>query len=1146
MMVRWVLHAIVIFAVLTLAKTNWPSEARAQGADELASLHTKVSQLYSQGKYAEAIPIAERYVSLAREKYGDNHTSYGAAISWLAYVYQAHDHYAEAEPLFKRALAIYENTVGPDHPDIATALNNLARLYLARGRSPEAEPLYKRALAISEKVLGPENLGVGQSLNNLANLYDEQGRYTDAEPLYRRALAISEKALGPDHTEVATALDNLAAVYRSQGRYSEAEPLYKRAIAINEKVLGPEHPGVGQTLNGLANLYNRQGRYPEAEPLYKRALAISEKALGPDHTEVAKSMNNIALLYESQGRYAEAEPLYKRALAIWEKALGPEHRIVATALNNLALLYEGQWRYIEAEPLYIRSLAIDEATLGRDHPNVGTDLNNLAWLYFVQGRYAEAEPLYKRSLTIKEKALGPEHPSLGTSLDNLGLLYDRQGRYAEAEPLLKRAYAIRNEALRLDHPDVGHSLNNLALLYFHQGRNAEAEPLYKRALAIYEKTLGPEHPQLGTSLDNLARVALAQRDWPQAAEYWRRATKVIERRIERGLAGSERSSFKGEAVRNSRYFYGLVKMIDRLAPQGHADRARLGSEMFEKAQWAQASEAGNAISQMAARGASGNAALASLVRERQNLVGEWQIKDKQLITAKSEPPAKRNTEAEKVLSDRLTTIDSLLKTIDVRFANDFPKYASLASPKPASVAEVQAVLQPNEALVLIFDTYEFKSVPEETFIWVVTKGDMRWVKSELGTKALTESKAALRCGLDRSGNWERVEVGNRWQATNETCKALRPNGLGNDELLPFDLGKAHALYKALFGDVADLIAGKSLLVVPSGPLTQLPFHVLLTARAEAKEELKETFKGAPWLAKTHTITVLPAVSSLIALREHPRPSLANRRPFLGIGNPLLEGDPKDEQQRKDAALARRWQSCKFDTRISSNEPTFRKPVAQQTRGLANPTSILRNAPLPETANELCTVAEDLKANRADVLLGALATETEIKRRNANNELANYRVVHFATHGAVAGDFRGTTEPGLLLTPPETASDEDDGYLSASEISALRLDADWVILSACNTAAGGAQNAEALSGLARAFFYAGARALLVSHWSVNSYASEGLITTTQSALLADDKMGRAEALRRVMLRLITTAETAEHAHPAYWAPFVVVGEGGTGR
>ncbi len=120
-------------------------------------------------------------------------------------------------------------------------------------------------------------------------------------------------------------------------------------------------------------------------------------------------------------------------------------------------------------------------------------------------------------------------------------------------------------------------------------------------------------------------------------------------------------------------------------------------------------------------------------------------------------------------------------------------------------------------------------------------------------------------------------------------------------------------------------------------------------------------------------------------------------------------------------------------------------------------------------------------------------------------------------------------------------------LTASEIATLDLDADWVILSACNTAAAdGTPGAEGLSGLAKAFFYAGARALLVSHWSVVSDAAVKLTTTMFDEMSTDSDIGRAEALRRARLKLMTDDEMPYFAHPMFWAPFVVVGEGGVPR
>ena len=303
-------------------------------------------------------------------------------------------------------------------------------------------------------------------------------------------------------------------------------------------------------------------------------------------------------------------------------------------------------------------------------------------------------------------------------------------------------------------------------------------------------------------------------------------------------------------------------------------------------------------------------------------------------------------------------------------------------------------------------------------------------------------------------------------------------------------------------------------------------------------------RSIAWLARKHALTVLPSVASL---RRVAQPSLA-AKPFIGFGNPLLEGHQHHPQYgsyyRQQAQLARDNQGCQPTARqaVASLRATHRGVAAVAMRGgLADVDDVRAQTPLPETADEVCAVASHLNVQSADIRLGAHATEREVKTLSETGVLAQYRIVHFATHGALAGQLSNTTEAGLILTPPETATAVDDGYLSASEIAALKLDADWVILSACNTAAGGATGAEALSGLARAFFYAQARALLVSHWAVYSDATVKLVTATAKAATLDRSVGRAEALRRAMLALMDSG-TPHEAHPSFWAPFVVVGEG----
>ncbi|MFH1092201.1 MAG: CHAT domain-containing tetratricopeptide repeat protein [Pseudomonadota bacterium] len=270
---------IIVILLFLLSAAAAVVQAQTAELDRANSLNDQMSQLYRQGRYAEAITLAQE------------------------------------------VLTIREKALGPEHPDVAESLNNLATLYQATGAYAQAEPLYQRALAIFEKALGPNHPDVAWSLNNLAAFYHATGAYTQAEPLYKRALAIREKILGPEHPDVALTLNNLAALYNDTGAYTQAEPLYKRALAIREKTLGPNHPDVALTLNNLATLYNDTGAYTQAEPLLERALTIWEKALGPNHPHVAASLNNLAVFLSARDQEKKALPLFLRAQGITEKLI---------------------------------------------------------------------------------------------------------------------------------------------------------------------------------------------------------------------------------------------------------------------------------------------------------------------------------------------------------------------------------------------------------------------------------------------------------------------------------------------------------------------------------------------------------------------------------------------------------------------------------------------------------------------------------------------------------------------------------------------------------------------------------------------------------------------------------------------------------
>ena len=363
----------------------------------------------------------------------------------------------------------------------------------------------------------------------------------------------------------------------------------------------------------------------------------------------------------------------------------------------------------------------------------------------------------------------------------------------------------------------------------------------------------------------------------------------------------------------------------------------------------------------------------------------------------------------------------------------------------------------------------------------------------------------------------------------------------------YDLQTAYGLYRDFLAPLAPAWKpAKRLVVVSDGLLGTIPLAILVTEPTSMPKQddvLFSQYRDVPWLARSHAIAHLPSVASLAALRATASASAAELA-FVGFGDPLF-----DRSATPVAQSAARGQVRGLGT----NDQTLVIRSTPRTGAMRSATS--KDLPrLPDTADEIVAVASALGANLdRDVFLGVRATETNVMELNDTGVLKRYRVLSFATHGLVAGDLDGLDKPALALSEPspQEAAAGADGLLTTDEILGLDLDADWVVLSACNTAAGDGSGAEAVSGLGRAFFYAGADALLVSNWPVHSEATRSLMTYLFKTYSAQSSGDRAQALRSALVYMIDEEGFRDdqgrmvfsYAHPLFWAPFTLVGDGG---
>jgi CHAT domain-containing protein len=972
----------------------------------------------------------------------------------------------------------------------------------AQGKVSEALAAYDAAIVVAEKA--GDRARVSKLAHDAAIFAMLLERYDDAAKRARKALAVETAVTGARSGNVAAILNTLAQILESQGRSAEALAEATKAVAIAREAFGAEHPNVGATLSTLGKVQAADGDAAAAEATFLSAIKIEEKGLGADHPAVAGSLNDLAALYRGQYRLEEAERLQKRVVGIALKAYGENHPNHATALSALGRNYLDQARWDDANAVLTRALDIRRKVLGDKHNDTADTWNDLAWADMGRGDFKAAQSKFVRSLEVREAAATRNDEAAAKGLSSLARALraaaeeSRGGRLqlmAEAEKQSMRAVAVAQKPGFERRPWMATVLVGLGDAVLAQGRAAEAEKLAERALGL-------------TQLGNLSRAAalrlraqarLQQGKIDLALTDAGLSTDIFEDlRTRAGLAG-----MRGEAALaiNDRdtYEVGL-----RAASAVHARERSTGysserEKGFEFAQRAASGVTAHAVWRMAARFAAKNDGTAKLLREQQALILRLPEVEAQYARLISSSDATARSEAV-TRARESENIRNRLRQLDTDLSGEFGPYAALADPQPLTIGslqggvssqeegEVPALLQADEAVV------QFVVTEQDGYVFAVSREKVVFEKLHIVDAIMREDIAKLRQQLDPS----------YWNV-------LPPN------ISAFDRALAYRLYQQIWKPVEGVVAGKAkVFVVADGPLTSLPLSVLVTAPPTGGvdgDRNPQVLRDTPWLVKRHALITLPSISSLGALRYFAART-GGTEPFSGFGDPAL-GDPDD--QRGGAR---------------------RRGVASFFRGASpDPARLAELGSLPATAGELKNLAAASGGDAAkDLWLGARATETAVKRA----ALSRKRVVAFSTHGLMAGEI-GQGEPGLVMTLPKKASALDDGFLGASEIADLKLGAEWVVLSACNTAAGDRPGAAGLSGLSRAFFLAGAKSMLVSHWSVWDDASAALTTGTLARLKAKQAPDRAQALRQAQLALMADKKQPRFAHPAAWAPFVLVGE-----
>jgi CHAT domain-containing protein/Tfp pilus assembly protein PilF len=914
-------------------------------------------------------------------------------------------------------------------------------------------------------------------------------------------LTQAQAAFAEGYDEIRSAARDLA----DQEQYQAAAHAFEALVQDEEKHFWPEAIELTPDLMDLASIYDNLARYLPSETLFNRAIAILRSTPDSNKVHLAIALNDLGLLYYRMGRYRDAEAPSNESIDIRKKLFDPNDVRIAFPMDNLGLVYLEEGRHEEAEQKFQEALHITRTARSAKHEAIALD--NLGYLYWAQGRLKEAEDLHRVALDLEEKASDAASADIAVTCNSLGSVLVDEGLLVQAEPFLQRALQLWKKVYGLEHPQVAYALANLGMLYHSQRRLIEAEPLLRQGLEIRRKSLGPQHPNTAILIDKLAEVLADQGDTKYAEEL---ANSSLQIKIH---------ALGPEHPETAKTLELLARFVQE---QGRLSEALEFARKSSNIRRARAS----LIAQSRSRGADAEiqivregyirhiSILESLISSgapnRVGLVAEaFEISQLAQASAAANAAFQAGIRSAASRPDVAAFVRERQDAIDAWRVADAQRGKLLALPVAQRTPDAEQTLaedmQRFDATIQRIDAKLAQEFPRFTELASPKPINFRQVQATLASNEemislLIGSKLAFLFEVSPAGVELirlKLDANQLAQEVDALRQLLDPQA--NREAKAFDTARAYALYRRTIGYAPHVSEANTILFVPDGAFLRLPLGVLVREDPSSDSNIS-------WLATRYAISVLPAASMVVSMRAQPSRG-EQRSPFIGFGDPVLDGE----------------------------DPFAPLPsLVSLLRGpLADVDAVRKLPPLHDTAKELRDLAQLEHASEDDLFLGERATEKMVKQI----DLTRYKVIAFATHGLLAGDLKGLVEPALVLTPPAWATEEDDGVLVSSEIARLKLDADWVILSACNTASGDRPGAEGLSGIAKAFMYAGSRALLVSHWRVVSAAASAL-TTGMFEALSDPSVHKAEALRRSQSALI---KRAEFSHPLYWAPFVFVGD-----
>jgi CHAT domain-containing protein len=834
--------------------------------------------------------------------------------------------------------------------------------------------------------------------------------------------------------------------------------------------------GLANEANNIGGVYLTWGDYRKALEYFDQALEM-RRALGHRRQE-AIALNNIGRVYDLLGEAQKALDYHRQALEL-RRTLG-DRVGEGASLNNIGLVYGWLGEKDKELDYYQQALSIFRATGDRGYE--ASTLNNIASFYLYTRKEPRAALQYQSQALDIRRALG-QRLQEATELDNIGFIHNRMGDPRKALEYHLQAFDLRRA---LGHPPgEAASLGNIGAAYAALGETEKALNYYRQSLELQRKI--ENRHDVAKTLYNMALLEQARGNLEQARSEMAESLNIIES-LRGNVANQDlRASF---VANNHEYYESYVDLLMRmhqLEPSKGHDLAAL-----------QVSERGRArslIELLAEARIDLDQGISPELKQRER-ANHSRISwiQSRLIQAYSQ--AKPDQDKISSLESELKSADAEREGLDSEIRQRHPRYADLRYPAPLDLKVIQSLLDERTLLL------EYSLGKDASFLFAIGAKDFQVVRLAPAS-TITEQIETLRPVL--------------------TSRPQR-------DTLVKQISSSRRLYRELIEPAAKLLAGKQrLIIAPSGVLHYLPFEALLSS-GDVRTLESAALRSWPYLVRDYAISYVPSAGVLASLRRPREQEAGPRKTFLAFADPLYgagmaSGSGALPEQIRSAFSERSWKLGR----------------------------------LPESRREVEQIAALYPRDQVSLAVGEQATEENVK---LVGRLGQYRFVHFATHGLLNEErpqYSGlilslptVREAGVLpARKPEAAASKsapdpsrsairdlqfEDGLLQVYEVFNLKLNADLVVLSACETGLGKEVRGEGLIGLTQGFFYAGTPSVMVSLWSVQDESTADLMVTFYRQL--NNSRDKADALRGAKVKLI---QSTRYSHPYYWASFVLMGE-----